>query len=91
MLDRHADFRHSVEVGKRAFGRLCADRLLRPPAEQPLLCTLVRGEVLAADDNVVLYAPRSLDPGTSVVCHLGEGHLGRGASGDIYARIKVVD
>lgn len=91
VLSRHADFRHTVEVGKRVLGHLCADRLLRPPAEQPLLCTLVRGQVVAADDNVVLYAPRSLDPGTSVVCHLGEGHLGRDAGGEIYARIKVVD
>ena len=91
VLERHADFRNAVEVGKRLFGRRYADRLLRPPVEQPLLCTLVRGRVLALDDNVVLYEPRSLDPGTSVVCHLGEGHLGRDASGDIYSRIKVVD
>jgi 2-aminoethylphosphonate-pyruvate transaminase len=91
VLARHADFRHAVEVGKRVFGRRYADRLLREPPEQPLLCTLVRGSIAAADDQVVLYEPRSLDPGTSVVCHLGEGHLGRDAGGEIYSRIKVFD
>ena len=91
VLERHADFRHAVEIGKNLFGRRYAGRLVRQSAEQPLLCTLVRGSVLAVDDDVVLYEPRSLDPGTSVVCHLGEGYLGRGAKGDIYSRLRLID
>jgi hypothetical protein len=43
------------------------------------------------NDNVVLYDPRSVEPGTSVVCHIGEGHLGCKARGDIYARIESVE
>ncbi len=91
VLNRHADLRQSVRIGKEVFGRLHADRLVHPRDEQPLLCTLVRGTVRPHDENVVLYEPRSLQPGLSVVCHLGEGHLGREARGEIYSRIGVID
>jgi len=91
VLNRHSDFRESVRVGKQVFGRLHADRMLYPRDEQPLLCTLIRGAVRRNDENVVLYEPRSLEPGLSIVCHLGEGHLGREARGEIYSRISVVD
>jgi 2-aminoethylphosphonate-pyruvate transaminase len=40
---------------------------------QPLLCTYIKGKVIANDDNVVLYSPRSELSG-SVVCHFGEIH-----------------
>jgi len=40
---------------------------------QPMLCTYLSAEVLAADDQVVLYQPRSNLPG-SIICHLGEVH-----------------
>ncbi len=40
---------------------------------QPLLCTYVEGEVLANDENIVLYTPRS-DLTGSVICHFGEIH-----------------
>ena len=91
VLSRHDDVRESVRIGKEAFCKRFADRLIRPPGQQPLLCTLLRGTAKPLDDQVVLYQPRSIEPGTSVVCHIGEGHLGRGARGDIYARIEVVD
>lgn len=90
-LARHEELRESVRVGKDIFCRRYADRLMRPPKEQPLLCTLVRGLVKASDDNVVLYQSRAAPSGTSVVCHLGEGYLGELARGDIYSRIEVVD
>lgn len=38
---------------------------------QPLLCTYLDGEVVANDNNIILYTPRSKLTG-SVVCHLGE-------------------
>jgi cytidyltransferase-like protein len=90
-LARHEGLRASVRIGKDIFCRRYADRLVRPPKEQPLLCTLVRGVVKANDDDVVLYQPRAAPSGTSVVCHLGEGHLGELARGDIYSRIEIVD
>tara|TARA_Y100000590_G_C15732439_1_gene1017503 strand:- start:1056 stop:2342 length:1287 start_codon:yes stop_codon:yes gene_type:complete len=40
---------------------------------QPLLCTYLEGAVLANDDNIVLYTPRSELKG-SVICHFGEIH-----------------
>src|SRR5262249_27245037 len=91
VLSRHSDLRESVRIGKEVFCKRFAGRLVRPANKQPLLCTLLHGTVKPLDDNVVLYQPRSIEPGTSVVCHIGEGHLGRKARGDIYARIEVVD
>jgi cytidyltransferase-like protein len=90
-LAHHEELRESVRIGKEIFCRSYADRLVRPAKEQPLLCTFVRGIVTANDDNVILYRPRAAPPGTSVVCHLGEGHLGKLARGDIYSRIEIVD
>jgi aspartate aminotransferase-like enzyme len=91
VLSRHSDLRESVRIGKKVFCKRFVDRLVRPADKQPLLCTLLHGTVKPLDDYVVLYQPRSIEPGTSVVCHIGEGHLGRKARGDIYARIEVVD
>jgi cytidyltransferase-like protein len=90
-LARHEELRESVRIGKDIFCRKYADRVIRPPNEQPLLCTVLRGVVEANDDEVVLYQPRAAPVGTSVVCHLGEGHLGKLAQGAIYSRIKIVD
>lgn len=90
-LAKHEELRESVRIGKEIFCRNYADRLVRPPKEQPLLCTVVRGVVKANDDNVVLYQPRAAPTDTSVVCHLGEGHLGKLARGDIYSRIVIAD
>ena len=42
-------------------------------ANQPLLCTYLEGQVVANDNNVVLYTPRSELSG-SVICHFGEIH-----------------
>ena len=32
-------------------------------------------KVTSIDDNAILYFPRNIDKG-SIVCHLGEAHLG---------------
>ena len=47
--------------------------LIAAGGQQPLLCTYLRGTVEPLDDQVVLYSPRSDQPG-SIVCHLGEVH-----------------
>src|SRR5262249_14827964 len=91
VLSRHSDLRESVRIGKDVFCRRFAGRLVRPADKQPLLCTLLHGTLKPLADNPLLYDPRSIEPGTSVVCHIGEGHLGRKARGDIYTRIEVVD
>lgn len=91
VLPRHEDIRESVRIGKRVISDRYADRLMHAADKQPLLCTLLRGVVRRRDENVILYRPRSAKPGTSVVCHLGETHLGRAAKGVIYDRIEVAD
>jgi 2-aminoethylphosphonate-pyruvate transaminase len=91
VLPRHHDIRESVMIGKRVFCHRYADRLVHSPDSQPLLCTLVRGIVRGVDENVIVYQAPAAMPGTSVVCHLGEGHLGNGASGAIYDRITIDD
>lgn len=52
---------------------------------QPLLCTYLEGEVVAKDDDIVLYSPRSKLTG-SVICHFGEIHYEKI---DIINRISV--
>lgn len=82
VLPRHADFRAAVVANKQRFCRDMAAYLSLPMAQQPLLCTHVTCEITARDARAVLYTPRS-GLGGSVVCHLGEVHLGREAKGDI--------
>ena len=40
-------------------------------SNQPLLCTYLKGQITANDDDIVLYLPRSTLSG-SVICHFGE-------------------
>jgi 2-aminoethylphosphonate-pyruvate transaminase len=91
VLPRHQDIRESARTGKRVFCSRYQKRLVRPASEQPLLCTLVRGKVVPLDHEVVTYSPRDSAPGTSVVCHLGEAHLGSAATGAIYDRIAITE
>jgi 2-aminoethylphosphonate-pyruvate transaminase len=88
VLPRHADFREAVVINKARFLRDWAARLTVPPDRQPLLCTHVDAAVRAAHPGAVLYHPRGAAPG-SVVCHLGEAHLGRAARGDLLAILSI--
>jgi aspartate aminotransferase-like enzyme len=88
VLPRHADFRAAVALNKARFLREMASHLSLPPDRQPLLCTHVTGRITSADPRAVLYAPRS-SLGGSVVCHLGEAHLGRAARGDILNALRI--
>lgn len=90
VLPRHAEFREAVVINKARFVRKMAAHLTLPPERQPLLCTHVDCAVEARDPNAVLYRPRSNLPG-SVVCHLGEAHLGRDARGDILEALLLPD
>lgn len=88
VLPRHAEFRAAVAVNKARFVREMAPWLSLPPERQPLLCTHVTGRVTSNDARAVLYAPRS-NLGGSVVCHLGEAHLGLAARGDILQALAI--
>jgi 2-aminoethylphosphonate-pyruvate transaminase len=88
VLPRHADFRAAVVINKERFTREMADHLTAPPENQPLLCTHVRCRITSSDPRVVLYVPRN-DRGGSVVCHLGEVHLGGNAEASILEALRV--
>jgi aspartate aminotransferase-like enzyme len=87
VLPRHADFKAAVVRNKGVFTDAFRKSLTRPNDLQPLLCTQVSCRITSNDPRAVLYASRGNDSG-SVVCHLGEAHLGRDAKGDI---LKVLD
>lgn len=83
ILQDHQNFKASVTVCKEHFMGKFEDNLYFPKVMQPLLCTRVRGTIIANDPRAVLYSPRTLEPNESVVCHLGEVHLGSNANGII--------
>ena len=53
-----------------------------PKEFQPNLCTHVNKIIKSKNKKVILYTPRN-DIGGSVVCHLGEAHLGKNSKGNI--------
>ncbi|MBF0387230.1 MAG: hypothetical protein HQL20_05170 [Candidatus Omnitrophica bacterium] len=82
VLPRHDDFRFAVEENKQVFLRRMKQYLTLPDRHQPLLCTQVSCAMTKADPRAILYKPRGSAEG-SVVCHLGEAHLGRSARAHI--------
>ena len=89
VLPKHADFRAAVINNKKEFIERYAKYLTRPASLQPQLCTKVDCTIQSKDPRAILYEPRDAQGG-SVICHLGEVHLGKGAKGDILDALKVV-
>jgi 2-aminoethylphosphonate-pyruvate transaminase len=87
VLPKHSEIRESVVQNKLAFTSLMSNHLTRPNELQPLLCTQVNCHITSDDQRVVLYKPRGNHHG-SVVCHLGEAHLGSKARGEILNTIN---
>ena len=90
VLPRHDFFRQAVVNNKERFLRDMSRWLTVPDVHQPLLCTHVSCSVSSRDPRVVLYKPRSTEGG-SVVCHLGEAHLGADANGLIQGTLEVAE
>lgn len=90
VLADHDSFRAAVIENKAVFTQRMHGYLTWPQQHQPLLCTQVRCKITSDDERAVLYSPRN-DFGGSVVCHLGEIHLGRAARGDILSALKWVE
>lgn len=88
VLPVQGDFRAAVAENKKVFLRRMEKHLTLPEIHQPLLCTHVDCEITSRDPRSVLYKPRS-NVGGSVVCHLGEAHLGRTARGTILNVLEV--
>lgn len=88
VLPRHGEFRAAVLQNKAAFMAKMRPHLTRPDAEQPALCTQASVKITSSDPRAILYAPRGNHAG-SVVCHLGEAHLGTAARGDILNLLEI--
>ena len=87
-LKKHSDLKLSVLTNKNLFQKKMQNFLTVPIKFQPLLCTHVRCKITSNNKNVILYKPRN-NIGGSVVCHLGEVHLGKLAKGKILENLKV--
>ena len=83
ILRNYQNFKFGVEACKSYFLDKFSDSIYFPKHMQPLLCTRTRGTIISSDPRAVLYSPRTLEPNESVVCHLGEVHLGQSAKGAI--------
>ena len=82
VLPKHDDFKAAVIENKAIFLEKMKSVATHNTEYQPMLCTWVNGDIISTDPRAVLYKPRG-NMGGSVVCHLGEAHLGRQAQGRI--------
>lgn len=88
VLPKHADFREAVLINKSLMLKKITGYATHPAHYQPALCTWVDAQVTSQDTRAVLYQPRGINRG-SVVCHLGEAHLGSKARGDILDLLEL--
>ena len=87
VLPKHDQFRYSVQKNKEIFMKKYSQYININEDYQPLLCTYINKKIKTNESKAVLYEPRDLSEG-SIVCHLGEVHLGIESKGDI---INVLD
>ncbi len=88
VLRRHEAIRESVRINKALFMRRFEQHLVQPPQMQPQLCTHVSCGLHSKRPSVLLYASRYPVAG-SIVCHLGEAHLGEQAEGAILDSLEI--
>ena len=88
VLSNYDDFKYAVLVNKKYFLEKMKDNLLYPYEAQPKLCTLISKKIHTKNKKIILYQSRA-DIKGSVVCHLGEVHLKRKATGRIIDSIKL--
>lgn len=88
VLPKHTDLREAVFINKARMLKKIAGYATHPAQYQPALCTWVDAQVTSQDVRAVLYQPRGISRG-SVVCHLGEAHLGSKARGDILDLLEL--
>ena len=88
IVKNYKSFRKSVVTNKKLALKKFKNYILFPLKHQPLLCTYLKRKVVGSSQKVVLYQPRVKLPG-SVICHLGEAHLGSKAKGKILEYLKI--
>jgi 2-aminoethylphosphonate-pyruvate transaminase len=87
VLPGHAEFREAVAINKRIFCDRMNPWLSQADEHQPLLCSHVKRKVSTNNAAAVLYSSRYPMEG-SIICHLGEVHLGRAACGHILESLE---
>jgi len=88
VLPRLNEIRQSVLVNKQRCLEIMKDYLCVPESWQPQLCTRVTRTVHARTAKSILYASRLKQEG-SIICHLGEAHLGAEATGAILEELEL--
>lgn len=89
VLRRHSEIKGSVLENKKRAERIFARYLEIPRQYQPNLCTYLTCKISSLKEGAILYYPRGNLEG-SIICHLGEAHLGTSARGDILNILQVV-
>lgn len=82
ILRNYNQIRKSVLINKKKIIKKYKKYLTYKIKNQPLLCTYINSKIKKNNSKVLLYKPRINLPG-SVICHLGEAHLGSKAKGKI--------
>jgi len=88
-LKKHDEFLYAVVENKKVFMAKMEEYLTQSRENQPTLCTHVSRKVRAIDPRAILYTPRSSLEG-SIICHLGEVHLGLSARGEIINALEFL-
>lgn len=87
VLANYSDFLYAVSENKRYFSKKFQQHISLPAELQPLLCTYVPVKISCSVPSL-MYSPRESISG-SIVCHLGEVHLGRAAEGSLIDNLKL--
>ena len=86
----YKEIRKSVRINKNKFQLIYKKDLVMEEEYQPLLCTQVNCRLKSINKKVILYKPRG-NKTSSIVCHLGEVHLGRQSKGKIIDNLVKED
>ena len=81
-------FKKSIEINKKLTLKKFKKYISLPKKNQPLLCTYLNCKIKGTTSKVILYKPRVQLPG-SIICHLGEAHLGAKSKGKILDYLLV--
>ena len=87
ILARHSYYAESVKINKEKCLVDFKNYLVHSYEYQPLLCTALNCKVKGCGSEI-LYIPR-VSLVTSVICHLGEVHLGKNAKGVILESLRI--
>ena len=88
ILEKYDSKIYAVKKNKRQFVKRFSNYMIYPEHMQPNLCSNINKKIKC--NNGILYEPRALVDG-SIVCHLGEVHLGFEAKGQIVNKIQILD